>query len=140
MRQFKNRLTDFPVSKLWYAYEVKDKDKVKAKRVEDKLADIVSLIRYELGQIDNLNIFSAEVNLKFQTWVFNKNSGHGQFTEEQMEWLRMIRDHIAVSAHIEADDLDLTPFDKKGGLGKFYQLFGDEYEQILEEMNYALVA
>lgn len=128
------------VSKLWYAYEVKDKDKVKSKRVEDKLADIVSLIRYELGQIDSLNIFSAEVNLKFQTWVFNKNSGHGQFTEEQMEWLRMIRDHIAVSAHIEADDLDLTPFDKKGGLGKFYQLFGDEYEQILEEMNYALVA
>ena len=57
-----------------------------------------------------------------------------------MEWLRMIRDHIAISAHINAEDLDLTPFDKKGGLGKFYQLFGDEYEQILEEMNYALVA
>ncbi|MBE7063202.1 MAG: DEAD/DEAH box helicase [Ruminococcaceae bacterium] len=128
------------IAKLWYAYTIKDKEKVKAQRVEDKLADIVSLIRYALGQIDNLTIFSSDVNLKFQAWVFEKNAGHGQFSEEQMEWLRMIRDHIAVSAHIDAEDLDLTPFDKKGGLGKFYQLFGDEYEQILEEMNYVLVA
>ncbi len=128
------------ISNLWHSYEITNKEKVKSKRIEEKLSDIVSLIRFELGQTKTLNLFSSEVNHRFMEWVFNKNSGHGQFTEEQMEWLRMIRDHIAVSAHIETDDLDLTPFDKKGGLGKFYQLFGDEYEQILEEMNYVLVA
>ncbi len=128
------------LSKLWYAYSVKESDKVSAKRIEDKLADIISLVRFELGQTKTLNLFSADVNLKFQSWVFNKNSGHGQFSEEQMEWLRMIRDHIATSAHIETDELELTPFNSKGGLGKFYQLFGDEYEDILNEMNYVLVA
>ena len=136
------------VPKLWHAYKIRDKEKVnarvstneKAKRVEEELADIVSLIRYELGKVESLNMFSAEVNLKFQAWVFDKNSGYGQFTDEQMKWLRMIRDHIAVSAHIETEDLDLSPFDHEGGLGKFYQLFGDKYEQILEEMNYVLVA
>lgn len=124
---------------LWVAYCIKDGNKVK-KRVEDKLADIVTLIRYELGQTSELNLFSAEVNIKFRDWVFKKNAGHVQFTEEQMAWLRMIKEHIAISAHIETDDLEYTPFDSKGGLGKFYQLFGEDYETILEEMNYELVA
>ncbi len=40
---------------------------------------------------------------------------------------------------ITIDDHDYTPFDAKGGRGKFYQLFGNEYENILKEMNYALL-
>jgi len=52
----------------------------------------------------------------------------------------MIRDHIAVSFHIAPDDLDLSPFDRQGGLGKFYQLFGNEYVEVLEELNEVLVA
>lgn len=124
---------------LWLAYSIKNTGKVK-KRVDDKLADIVAIIRYELGQTSELNIFSAEVNTKFRDWVFKKNSGNIQFSEEQMTWLRMIKEHIATSTHIESDDLEYTPFDGNGGLGKFYQLFGDKYLDILEEMNYELVA
>ena len=62
------------------------------------------------------------------------------FTDEQMEWLRLIKDHIAVSLSIEPEDLDLSPFDRKGGLGRFYDVFGDSYEAILQEMNVELVA
>jgi type I restriction enzyme R subunit len=62
------------------------------------------------------------------------------FTDEQMEWLRLIKDHIAVSLSIEPQDLDLSPFDRKGGLGRFYDVFGAEYEKILWEMNVELVA
>jgi len=57
-----------------------------------------------------------------------------------MEWLRLIRDHIAASLAIEPEDLDLTPFDRRGGLGRFYEVFGDQYEEILKEMNVELVA
>lgn len=126
-------------TKLWTAYEIKDPQKIK-KRIEDKLADIISLVRFELGQTQELNLFSAEVNLRFQTWIFKKNAGYGQFTDEQTDWLRIIRDHIAISAHGSVEDLDYTPFDAKGGLSKFYQLFGEDYKQILTEINYALVA
>ena len=56
------------------------------------------------------------------------------------EWLRLIKDHIAVSLSIEPEDLDLSPFDRKGGLGRFYDVFGDNYEAILQEMNVGLVA
>jgi len=31
-----------------------------------------------------------------------------------MEWLRMIKEHIISSVHIEKDDLDYTPFDGPG--------------------------
>jgi type I restriction enzyme R subunit len=36
--------------------------------------------------------------------------------------------------------LDLAPFVDHGGLGKFYELFGDKYEALLDEINLALVA
>ncbi len=124
---------------LWKAYEIMQPQKVK-KRVEDKLADIISLVRFELGQAAELEPFSARVSRNFRDWTLKKNAGHLQFTEEQMHWLRMIRDHIATSAHIDSEDLEYTPFDGAGGLGKFYELFGAEYEVVLHEMNMALVA
>jgi type I restriction enzyme R subunit len=52
----------------------------------------------------------------------------------------MIRDHIAVSLSVTKDDLNLDPFGEQGGLGKFYQLFGNKYEELLEEINEALAA
>jgi len=57
-----------------------------------------------------------------------------------MEWLRMIKDHVTSSVHIERDDLDYAPFDGRGGVGRMYQLFGDEMNTIIDEMNGALAA
>jgi len=130
----------FSVDKLWQAYSVKFSDKVKSLTAIKKLTDIVSIIRFELGYTKELDLYAAEVNLKFRDWMLKKNAGHSQFTEEQTQWLRMIRDHISVSLSVTKDDLDLDPFGEQGGLGKFYQLFGNKYEEILEEINEALAA
>ena len=70
-----------------------------------------------------------------------RHSGGGEkFNEEQMDWLRMIRDHVANSFHIERDDLEMSPFDRQGGLGKMYQLFGVKMDTLLDELNEVLVA
>ena len=130
----------FTVDKLWHAYSVKFSDKVKSLTAIKKLSDIVSIIRFELGYSKELDLYAAEVNLKFRDWMLMKNAGNIHFTEEQTQWLRMIRDHIAVSLSVTKDDLDLDPFGEQGGLGKFYQLFGNRYEEILEEMNGELAA
>ena len=57
-----------------------------------------------------------------------------------MNWLHMICDHVANSFHIERDDLEMSPFDGQGGLGKMYQLFGNKMEPLLDELNEVLVA
>ena len=57
-----------------------------------------------------------------------------------MAWLRLVKEHIATSLSIEPDDLDLSPFDRRGGQGRFYEVFGEDYEKILMELNVELVA
>ncbi|OJV78765.1 MAG: restriction endonuclease subunit R [Bacteroidia bacterium 44-10] len=131
----------FSVDKLWQAYSVKFSEKVKSLTSVKKLIDIVSIIRFELGYSKELDLYAAEVNLKYRDWIFAKRAGNPYyFTPEQDKWLQMIRDHIAVSLSITKDDLNLAPFDDEGGLGKFYQLFGNKYEEVLEEINEALAA
>jgi type I restriction enzyme R subunit len=125
--------------KLWMAYAIRRPDRVRDKSVVNKLADIVSLLRFQLGQVKELRLFSDEVNLRFRDWMLAKNAGNVHFSEEQTEWLRMIRDHIATSLSITAEDLDYTPFDTRGGRGKCWRLFGNKYEDILREMNCVLL-
>ena len=127
------------VERLWDCYAIKKPEKVK-KGTLAKLTDLISIIRFEMGYADNLTPFADKVNYNFMQWTLRRNAGAVHFTEEQMEWLRMIKDHIASSLSIEPEDLDLSPFDLKGGLGRFYDVFGDVYERILQEMNVELVA
>ena len=127
------------VERLWDCYAIKKPDKVKRGTVA-QLTDLISIIRFEMGYTDNLQPFADKVNYNFMQWTLRRNAGAVHFTEEQMEWLRLIKDHIIASLSIEPDDLDLNPFDHKGGLGRFYEVFGDSYEAILIEMNEVLVA
>jgi type I restriction enzyme R subunit len=57
-----------------------------------------------------------------------------------MNWLRMIKEHIVSSLHITLEDLDFAPFVDAGGQGKYYTLFGDKYESMLDEINMTLTA
>lgn len=128
------------IDRLWDCYAIKKPDKVRGASTLRQLADLVCLIRFEMGYGDNLQPFAEAVNYNFMRWTMQQNAGAVHFTEEQMEWLRLIKDHIAVSLSIEPGDLELDPFDHKGGLGRFYQVFGENYEKILMELNVELVA
>ena len=127
------------VERLWECYAIKRPEKVKRSTVS-QLTDLIAIIRFEMGYADNLSPFADRVNYNFMQWTLRRNAGAVHFTEEQMEWLRLIKDHIAVSLSIEPEDLDLSPFDRRGGLGRFYEVFGAQYEAVLQEMNVELVA
>jgi type I restriction enzyme R subunit len=62
------------------------------------------------------------------------------FTPEQLAWLNLIRDHIATSLSIDPEDLELSPFNQRGGLGKAHQLFGEQLPDLLDELNEVLAA
>ena len=127
------------VDRLWDCYAIKQPDKVKRSTIV-QLTDLISIIRFEMGATESLTPFSERVNYNFQQWAFRRNAGAVHFTDEQMDWLRLIKDHIAASLSVESADLDLSPFDRMGGLGRFYEVFGADYEKILLELNVELVA
>jgi len=122
---------------VWGAYA--QIEQVRGNSPKNELTALVSLIR-RVTEIDKqLSPYDKTVDKNFQDWVFKKHAGSGEkFTDEQMEWLRMLKDHIAASFHIEPDDLDYTPFDAKGGRGRMWKLFGDKTDQIIQELNEAL--
>ncbi len=124
---------------VWNAYCAVEN--VKSGQPKDELTALVSLIRRACGIDGELKPFDKTINENFQNWIFRQNAGqHNRFTSAQMDWLRMIKDHVVSSYHIELDDLDYTPFDAHGGKGKMFQLFGKEMGQIIEEINKELVA
>lgn len=124
---------------VWKAYE--SVEKIKSQQPKDELTALVSLIRKVCGIDKELKAFDKTINENFQNWIFKQNAGqHNRFSNEQMEWLRMIKDHIVSSYHIEIDDLDYTPFDAKGGRGGMYQVFGQEMNEIINELNEVLAA
>lgn len=59
--------------------------------------------------------------------------------DDQLEWLNQISEHIATSLEIKPDDFDYVPFSEHGGLGRAYQLFGNNLPHILTELNERLV-
>jgi type I restriction enzyme R subunit len=124
--------------KVWKAYEQLESV---AGQPKNELIALVSLIRKVAGLDAALITFDKTVDKNFAEWVWKKQQGASiKFTKEQMNWLYLIRDHIATSVHLDLEDLDYTPFDSLGGRGKLNQLFGAEVETIIEELNEALVA
>lgn len=130
---------------IWKAYEQLEKatptKSGQASSPKSELIALVSLLRRISGIDSTLIDYSNKVDLNFRDWILKKNAGqHNRFTEEQMQWLRMIKDHIATSIHLDKDDLDYTPFDAAGGKGKMWQLFGEQMNEIINELNEALAA
>ncbi len=123
---------------VWRAYEQLENVSGQPK---NEMVALVSLIRKVVGIDKALTPYDKTVDKNFADWVWKKQQGAAiKFTKEQMEWLYMLKEQIATSVHIETDDLDYTPFDAKGGRGKMWQLFGDEMETIINELNEALAA
>jgi type I restriction enzyme, R subunit len=124
--------------RLWHAYEALDRSKVRGSggRV---LTDIVSLVRFAIHQQDELHPFEDDVNARFARWIAEQEGNGRKFTDEQRQWLEAIRDHVATSLTIEADDFEYEPFVQRGGLGKAYQVFGKDLDPILKELNEVLV-
>jgi len=126
--------------KLWRAYEMLQKDRVRGASSRRLLTDIVSLVRFALHQENELIPWADQVKQRFANWIVQQSNSGRRFTPEQQHWLEMICDHIANSLEIDLTDFDLAPFVADGGLGKARQVFGGELGKLLGELNEALAA
>jgi len=126
---------NFTPSRLWQAYEQLERSKVRGAGAKKLLADIISLLRFATGESEVLEPFTETVNERFQRWLDLQGR---EFTAEQRDWLEMIKSHISTSLGIEEDDFDYTPFQERGGLLRARQVFGDDLNEIMDELNGAL--
>ncbi len=124
---------------LWRAYQTLERDRVHGSGGR-MLTDLVALVRFALEQDPELVPYPETVEERFEAWLLAQQQAGRTFTPEQHRWLGLIKDHIATSLAITADDFDTVPFVGLGGLGKADQLFGDLLGPLLEELNKALVA
>jgi type I restriction enzyme, R subunit len=127
-------------SQLWQAYAALEKSKVKGASSKRILTDLVSLVRFAIHLDSELVPFPEKVSANFKAWLGEQESRGKKFTDEQRQWLSMIRDHIAANMGVESDDFEYAPFSQAGGLGKAYRLFPDGLQTIIESLNMALVA
>jgi type I restriction enzyme, R subunit len=135
--------------KLWQAYETLDPARVRqgkdSRNVKHLLTDLVALVRYTLERDQNENAtlepYCETVQQRFSAWRKEQEQMRGKpFTDEQQQWLELIRDSVASSLTIDPDDFEYEPFTQRGGLGRAYQLFGSELPTILQQLNERLAA
>lgn len=126
---------------LWRAYETLEKSKVRGASAGRLLTDVVSLVRFALHQDGELIPHAERVQARYQSWLVQQANQGRAFTDEQRQWLDMMKDHISTSLEVEMDDLDLTPFHDQGGLARAAKVFGkDQLKAIVRELNEALAA
>lgn len=106
------------------------------------MADLIQLIRFELGLIDGQpRSHRRVIEERFANWRARQEQAGVRFTADQIWWLERIRDVVATSAAFDHNDLDQVPFTERGGTDGFLHAFGDDgAEAILTDLNRDLTA
>ena len=124
---------------LWQAYETLDRSRVRGSGLRVS-TDLVSLVRFALGEVDELVAYPDLVNERFEIWLNQQQSAGTNFADDQLSYLRLIKDRIASSLSIAPADLQNPPFSAHGGLGRARQLFGPDLNLLLTDLTEALAA
>jgi len=145
IRELVQRLTDPPLyltcATVWQAYKRLEAAKVRGAPVDEQLTEVVSLVRFALGQIDTLEPFGVVVERRFNLWMGREKKAGRTYTPEQEEWLRAIAAYIAANAEITPRDFMEAPvLSGKGGIVRAREVFGSGLNEMLNELQEALVA
>jgi type I restriction enzyme R subunit len=124
---------------VWGAYEQLEQARVRRAGPEKLLTNIVALVRYALHQSEVLEPFPATIEERFRLWLVDQELAGRRFTPEQVAWLRRIKDQIATSLRVEAEDFEYAPFSEMGGLARVHQLFGADLDNLMADLNEKLV-
>lgn len=125
---------------LWRAYQRVEKDRVRGASAPRVLTDIVALVRHTVRPEDDLLIPYPElVAQRYENWLAEQEAAGRSFTPEQRWWLDHIAEHIGVNLAIRPEHLDIGAFFQRGGRGGARRDLGDEWLDVLDEMNEELV-
>jgi type I restriction enzyme, R subunit len=129
-------------SALWNYYKRLNAGKVRERSPGNVLSDVVALVRFALAQTDTLQPLSAEVEQRFNLWLGREKNAGRTYSDNQMRWLLLIRDHIAANVEMTLDDLqDILAFADDGGRLAANRVFSkNRVPALIDDLNDALVA
>lgn len=130
----------FSTDQLWLAFKNLENSRVRNMGPQKLLTNIISLIRFALGREAVLEPFIDTVEHRFEKWLEHQQSSGRSFSTEQIEWLNLIKKHIAANLAVEMEDFEYAPFSQKGGPLKASQVFGQDLQKILKELSEVLAA
>ncbi|MEX2660059.1 MAG: type I restriction-modification enzyme R subunit C-terminal domain-containing protein [Acidimicrobiales bacterium] len=125
--------------RLWAAYEALEASRVRGSAGK-QFTNLISLVRKALDPDDELVAYPLTVEERFQSWIAQQQQAGTDFTDDQLAWLTRIKDHLATSLSIAADDFELEPFVGHGGFGRANKDFDGRLAPILAELTDKLVA
>ena len=129
---------DRQVDRLWAAYVALGE--ARAGGGHD-VAELVSILRYELGMDTALAPYSSRVEENLTAWIARQEQQGARFTVDQHRWLDRIAEVVVTSLGCSTQVLDETPFIQRGGADGFLDAFGeDRAEAVLAELNAELPA
>lgn len=145
IRELATKLADPPqhlsAADVWQAYKRLNAAVVRGVPADKLLTDLISLVRFATGQADVLEPFAARVEQRFNLWIGRQIKAGREFSEEQMAWLKAIKDYLVANVEIAPADLMRDqPFADWGGVVAARKVFGGELNAVLEELTEVLVA
>jgi type I restriction enzyme R subunit len=145
IRELVNALTAPPLylttANVWQAYRRLDAAKVRGAPVDDQLTEVVSLVRFALGQEETLEPFADKVEQRFNLWMGREKRAGREYSEDQTGWLRAIASFIAANAEIgPADFMEVPSLTGRGGIVAARRAFGEGLNDMLDDLQGALVA
>jgi type I restriction enzyme R subunit len=127
------------VDVLWNAYLALEPTKVRKSAVHTT-TDLVSLVRFTLGQMNELVPYAQLVEERYAGWLLQQENMGIKFTDNQKWWLDRIKDAISQSAHFDVRDLELSPFTERGGTDGVLAELGSSVTNLIESMNMELAS
>jgi type I restriction enzyme R subunit len=127
------------VDVLWNAYLALEPTKVRKSAVHTT-TDLVSLVRFTLGQMNELVPYAQLVEERYAGWLLQQENMGVKFTDNQKWWLDRIKDAISQSAHFDVKDLEMSPFTERGGTDGVLAELGNSVTDLIESMNVELAS
>lgn len=85
---------------------------------------------------EELRPYRETVEERFEAWLLKQGQAGADFSEDQLWWLRSIRDVVASDVGISTKEFNAEPFKGKGGGRGFQHAFpGRDVRSLLSELN-----
>lgn len=145
IRDLAAKLADPPhhltTADVWQAYKRLNASLVRGAPSDKVLTDVISLVRFATAQAEVLEPYAARVEQRFNLWIGRQIRAGKVFGDEQMAWLKAIKDYLAANVEIApADLMHDQPFSDWGGVVVARKLFGMELNGMLNELSEVLAA